>query len=306
MASIDEIDEFPSEQELSRRREHLRYIIDKRQLHYYWRNRERIIPKVKKYNSEHKDEIRKRKYRPKVRTEEEKRETEKKRRENLRIKKLENNRLQAKKRAKTANRAIVTPKRLKRVMKEIVKCRANEYINENNNVGKKNVLCLVGKTGVGKTLAALHLKYKLGANVVCTYTDRPPLKSEVEGRDHHFIDIMPEKDEMVVKTTYGGYKYYALKGQLFGICSVIVIDEKGLLSLMQDENDKYDVTSVLIRRQKKYRMLSGVDAKMMSRDRVQKIKTKSYDYVVDNDGTKKEFFDQIENIYKITCRKYEQ
>lgn len=195
-------------------------------------------------------------------------------------------------------RGRMTKTKLKMLMKEIVQKKVQDYLNPHNEMEKLKIMCIVGGSGTGKTLASLHLKYKKDANVICSFTTRPPRPTEVEGRDHHFIDIVPDRTELIAYAHFSGHYYYATKWQVFGPCTVYVIDEKGLANLRQDYGDVYDIHTVLIKRKKELRRRVGVSLTRIRRDEVRKLVDADYDYVVVNNGTKKEFFDQIDSIYE--------
>jgi len=195
-------------------------------------------------------------------------------------------------------RGRVTPTRLKMLMLTILERRINEYLNPTNNMEKLKILCIVGGSGCGKTLASLHLQNHKNANVICSFTTRPPRETEVEGRDHHFIDIVPDRTEMIAYTHYGMHYYYALKSQVFGPCTVYVIDEKGLANLRTDWGDQYDIYTVLIKRTKALRRRCGIDQTRLRRDEKRQLNDEDYDYVIENNGTKKDLFDNIERIYE--------
>lgn len=199
---------------------------------------------------------------------------------------------------KRRKRGRVTPLRLKNILKEILDYRIEQYLNPKEDMEKLKILCIVGGSGCGKTLASLHMKYKCGANVICSFTTRPPRPTEVEGRDHHFIDIVPDRTEMIAYTHFGGNYYYALKNQVFGPCTIYVIDEKGLENLRKDFGDMYDIYTVLIKRQPKLRRKVGVDDTRIRRDDKRNLVEGDYDYVIENNGTKKALFDEIERIYE--------
>ena len=194
-------------------------------------------------------------------------------------------------------RGRVTRTRLRMIMKMILKKRLEEYIEPKNNMEKLKILCIVGGSGCGKTLASLHLKYHLDANVICSFTTRPPRVTEVEGRDHHFIDIVPDKTELIAYTHFAGHYYYATKWQVFGPCTVYVIDEKGLDNLKRDFGDVYNIYSVLIKRKKDLRRKSGVDETRIRRDERRNLIESDFDYVIENNGKKTELFSQMEKIY---------
>lgn len=195
-------------------------------------------------------------------------------------------------------RGRVTPVRLKRLLKNILQHRIDEYLNPKTDMKKQKIMCIIGGSGCGKTLASLHLKYHKGANVICSFTTRPPRETEVEGRDHHFIDIVPDKTELIAYAHFGGYYYYATKWQVSGPCTVYVIDEKGLENLRNDFSDLYDIHTVLIKRDKKLRRKVGVSETRIRRDERRKINDDDYDYVIVNNGKKTELFDCIERIYE--------
>ena len=195
-------------------------------------------------------------------------------------------------------RGKVTPTRLKVLMKEILQFRINEYLNPIENMEKLKIMCIIGGSGCGKTLASLHLKYHKDANVICSFTTRPPRETEVEGRDHHFIDIVPDRTELIAYTHFGGAYYYATKWQVFGPCTVYVIDEKGLENLRKDFGDVYDIYTVLIKRDKSLRRKSGVDETRLRRDERRDLKDENYDYVIENNGKKAHLFSSIESIYE--------
>lgn len=195
-------------------------------------------------------------------------------------------------------RGKVSSLRLRTILKEIVEKRVKEYLNPTKNMEKLKILCILGESGAGKTLASLHLKYHQAANVICSFTTRPPRETEVEGRDHHFIDIVPDRTELLAYAHFGNYYYYALKSQVFGPCTVYVIDEKGLKNLREDYGDKYEIHTVLIRRAKYLRRKMGVDEARIRRDEARILNDKDYDHVIINNGTKKSLFEQIEKIYE--------
>lgn len=195
-------------------------------------------------------------------------------------------------------RGRVTKKRLKKLMLEILETRIKDYLNPIKNMEKLKILCIVGGSGCGKTLASLHLKYHKKANVICSFTTRKPRETEVEGRDHHFIDIVPDRTDLLAYAHFGGAYYYALKSQVHGPCTVYVIDEKGLDNLRKDFGEVYDIHTILIKRNKSLRRKAGVKETRIRRDERRSLIDSEYDYVVVNNGTKREFFDEIERIYE--------
>ena len=268
-----------------------------RQLAYYRRNREREMERMREwyrnnaarkaaYYQEHKEEINKKS-----------KERHKDNPELSQVAQLKANLKSGLRRVPVGHRGRVTELGLRRILEEEIEGRVRNYLNHDENM-KKKILCIVGESGTGKTLASLHLKYQCGANVVCSYTTRPPRDTEVEGRDHHFIDIVPPEEELLAFANFGQYKYYAMKSQVFGPCTVYVIDEQGIRDLKERHADEYEIYSVYLVRDKKLRKDRGVDKKRMRRDEDRKTFDLSfYNYVIKNNGTKRELFLNIERIY---------
>lgn len=194
-------------------------------------------------------------------------------------------------------RGKLTNLRLKRLLFDILQQRVDRYLNPEKYMNNK-ILCIVGESGAGKTLASLHLQNKLGANVICSFTTRPPRPTEIEGREHHFVNIAPDPNDMLAYANFGGYDYYALKTQVWGDCTVYVIDEEGLRNLEAEHGDKYRIFSVYITRRWSLRLRAGVKAKRMERDfnRIL-IPLNEYDWIIENNSTKKNLFINIEAIY---------
>lgn len=195
----------------------------------------------------------------------------------------------------------ITKQKLIDLLMEEEKRRADQLLDEiEHGKRKKIIMCIVGGSGSGKTLASLHLRYKLGANVICSYTTRPPRDDEEEGRDHHFVDIVPPSDFLLAFTVFGNYKYYALKSQVIGPVTVYVIDEKGLIDLREKFSNEYDIRAVYIKRSSVLKRIAGVTQNRIDRDgkRKELIPEDSYDLVVENNETKAKFFDIMEIYYK--------
>lgn len=193
--------------------------------------------------------------------------------------------------------------KLKLLFRNILVERVKKYEHPERYMNNK-ILCIVGQSGAGKTLCSLHLQNKLGANVICSFTTRPPRSTEVEGREHHFINIVPDPNDMLAYAVFGGYEYYALKSQVFGECTVYVIDEQGLINLRQEHGDEYRIFSVYIKRPWSLRRKAGVQHYRMERDNQRVLLPEdSYDWVIENDSTKKSLFVNIENIYNTVVNK---
>ena len=162
---------------------------------------------------------------------------------------------------------------------------------------RKIIIAIVGKSGSGKTIISKQLSEKYGIPFVVSYTTRDIRDGEIDGIDHIFLpkDIdIPDKNDMLAYTYFGGNHYWALHEQLKDITSY-VIDEKGLIELINDYNDVYDVIKVYVHRND-----IDVDDERKNRDNDRlNIAESFYDIIIDNNGTYDELVNnKVEEIYK--------
>lgn len=157
---------------------------------------------------------------------------------------------------------------------------------------KQKMICLVGPSGSGKTTLANIASKELNISTLCSYTTRPKRENEVNGIDHFFVskDKMPTKDKMLAYTKFGDYEYWANIEQIPTDKPIIyVIDEKGLMMLLEEWGDKYDIVSILIKRDRKL-IIETVGKERVNRDKSRvKIDENSYDAVISNNGSFTEF-----------------
>lgn len=162
---------------------------------------------------------------------------------------------------------------------------------------RKKIMCIYGVSGSGKTLASLHLKKKYGAQVICSYTTRPMRPKEVDGVDHFFVSEVPDKDTMLAYTQYGGYEYWALKSDVQGDITVYVIDEAGI-NMLDKLQDEFRIYPVRTERSETKRLKAGVSEERIARDRNRQKLNRSVFAVVENVGTKAQFYRKIESVYE--------
>lgn len=160
---------------------------------------------------------------------------------------------------------------------------------------KQTILCIVGASGSGKTMASLYLRDKLGVDVIVSYTTRPMRSFETNGVEHWFVsdEDMPPFDDMIAYTYFGGYHYWASISQVVGYLTVYVIDEKGVEFLKERFSDKYNIISIFVEKQFENDI---VDDERKRRDDERVIDKSSYDHVVVNKD--KELF--LEEMTKTT------
>lgn len=194
-------------------------------------------------------------------------------------------------------RGKVSKKKLIDLLCWVSKRRVEEYSAEKTDE-KRKIMCILGPLCSGRTLSSLHLRYHLGANVICAFTTKEPTERQVEGRDYHFIDILPDPLSILSYSHYNGDYYYSIKEQVFGPCTVYATDPVSYQNLLKDNGDKYRIFTVLLRRDILMRKRIDVPPKkVFDDDEKYKWDEKNYDFVIDNNGGKKHLFTEIERIY---------
>lgn len=157
---------------------------------------------------------------------------------------------------------------------------------------KQMIVCIVGPSGSGKTTLASIASKELNIPTLCSYTTRPKRENEINGVDHFFVskEEMPTKDKMLAYTKFGDYEYWASIEQIPEDKPILyVIDEKGLMMLMEEWGDQYEIASLFIKRDKKL-LIETVGEERVKRDHSRvKIDENSYDAVISNNGSLTEF-----------------
>jgi len=109
---------------------------------------------------------------------------------------------------------------------------------------KKKILCIVGRSGSGKSTAAEYIYHRYNIKTLESLTERKPRYEGEKG--HTFIS----------KGNRYCCRHQDLKGD-----NVYVIDPTGLKGLKEKFGDFYDVKSVYI-----HRIVNGVDKNRVKRD----------------------------------------
>lgn len=120
---------------------------------------------------------------------------------------------------------------------------------------KPLIFCIVGHSGVGKTMIAEALEKYADIPLIQSYTDRPKRTPTENG--HTFLskeefDLLKEEDK-IAKTEWSGYRYCCLTSDVKPT-NTYIIDCSGLEMLKSKYSDKYGIISILIKRNKAARV----------------------------------------------------
>lgn len=115
-------------------------------------------------------------------------------------------------------------------------------------MSKPLLLCLIAKSGSGKSTIANRLERKYNYKQAKSYTTRP-IREEDEGdiNTHTFItreQIVDYKDDIVAYNEYNGNAYFVTRKMLEG-CQIYVVDKEGLIQLYKNYHDK-DILAIYI------------------------------------------------------------
>lgn len=157
---------------------------------------------------------------------------------------------------------------------------------------KKIIIAIVGESGAGKTELTKYMADVHKIPYVASYTTRPMRDGETNGVEHTFVNEkeMPGFDKMVAYTIFGGYHYWVTIKQIQNPVTTYVIDETGLLKMIDNFSGKFRFLKVYIRRDNK----EGIDNERQNRDISRKcLKESFYDVIIDNNySTAEEFYEQ--------------
>ena len=166
---------------------------------------------------------------------------------------------------------------------------------------KQTIICIVGPSGCGKTTLAKFIEKELSIKTMVSYTTRPKRENETDGVDHYFVNDnqVPPKEFQLAYTKFGGYQYWTdIRDMVEGNAVTYVIDEKGLMMLIEEWSDKYNVLSVFIKRDRELLI------DMVGKDRVERdlhrvtIEESCYDVVLNNNGRLVDFLENGVNEIK--------
>lgn len=155
-------------------------------------------------------------------------------------------------------------------------------------IEKPCIICVVGKSGSGKSLAAEYLENVYDINLIQSYTDRPKRKPDETG--HTFLtqtEFTRLEGEVLAYTEFGENRYCCLTNDLFHV-NTYIIDEDGLNMLKNGWGEVYDIYSLRVKRPLFDRIDSVGEDRVGRDDGRFNMKDNEFDFVIDNDDNKKE------------------
>lgn len=167
---------------------------------------------------------------------------------------------------------------------------------------RNTIVCIVGPSGSGKTLMSKYLWTQYSIPYIVSCTTRPMREGEKDGVDHFFVSPevirKAERDNNILAyTKFGGYEYCALKETPYQhrACTY-VIDEDGVRYLMEHFQDEFELLAVYVDATEETRWFQRcIPQARIDRDKERvPLERKVYSDVIHNDGTKREFFKQID------------
>lgn len=168
-------------------------------------------------------------------------------------------------------------------------------------MNKPFILCIIGKSGSGKTTIAEYLDKTYGWKLIESITDRPKRTPNEKG--HTFISAEEfdklKQSDMIAFTKFGNYRYCCLKSDVKPL-NVYIIDEIGYKYLKENFSDIYNIVSIFIERPLDYREAT-VGKERTDRDQnMFTMDMNDFDYILSNDSKVKFLlFDDLEDIMEI-------
>lgn len=156
---------------------------------------------------------------------------------------------------------------------------------------KKQILCIIGHSGSGKTTIELTMEqfYPGMFHRIVSYTTRPMREGEKDGVEHHFVQSskVPDKSRMLAYTRYGGYEYWADTNDVWdNIINTYVIDVEGYRFLKRYYGDQYDIRVMYVKRT----VAGDIDQERRDRDNGrEELSPDEIDVLFPNEGSKADF-----------------
>lgn len=150
----------------------------------------------------------------------------------------------------------------------------------------QTIIAIVGESGTGKTTLCQYLKNIIPT--VVSFTNRPMRFGETDGKEHWFVHKgypVPAEDERLAYTKFGDSEYWVELNQVksLGHLFTYIIDEDGLVNMVNKFGDEFNIIKVRITRSNKD---EDVDTNRQARDHGRfELPYSYYDIVLPNDTT---------------------
>lgn len=183
------------------------------------------------------------------------------------------------------------------------------HLEEFQFIEKPCIICLVGESGAGKSLAAEYLESMYDINLIQSYTDRDKRYPSESG--HTFLsqlefDRIMEDGELLCCTEYGEEskrkdRYFCLTEDLSHM-NLYVITEDGFEELRDRWKNHYDIYSIRIHRPL-YDRVCDVGEDRVKRDEGRfSLLDSEFDYIINNDVNEKEYLYKQLDLFLSTTR----
>lgn len=182
------------------------------------------------------------------------------------------------------------------------------------------IICIIGKTSSGKDTVAKLIKDKYGISMVVSYSTAPKRKDQVEGVHHYFIDNA-QMDEILktqsviayTKNMTTGTRYCATLEALKSDPAVYIIDPAGVeylgktnicpfVTIYVDCTEDNIIERGTLRGDGFMRLTTRLISEREDFDGYRD--KKSYDYLIDNNGTYDQLVSQVEKIMNGILKKH--
>ena len=167
------------------------------------------------------------------------------------------------------------------------------------------IICIVGESGVGKTMVAEYFEYEYGVNLIQSYTDR---NKRFEGETGHKF-VSPDRmdnlllGDTIAETTYSEKgkpkaRYCCLLDDVDRV-NTYIITEDGLKQLQENWDDVFDIYSIRIKRDYDKRLeAAGIDRVARDEGRFT-LPDSEYDFIINNVIEEKEYvYEQVREFVK--------